>query len=298
MPAYNRPDTLARAIECMLLQSYRDFALVIVDDHPSPKVAAVVERYAGVDSRITYEANPERRGMIGNWRLAFERCRGIAPASELFAWVSDHDVWHPRWLEVLVGEFDANPELVLAYPQTLRMLEGGEVRLVERGFETVGLRSRIERLRHSARHLMAGDMIYGLMRTSALVRAGVFRPVILPDRQVLLALSLFGPVRQVPEKLWYREVVRTYSHRRQRRLFFPGGAPLYVFVPSALQHAAVLGWDLSVRRVVPEIGRLAGVGYAAMQLWYTMLQVVLWGEWGWRWRRWRQDERERIARGA
>jgi glycosyltransferase involved in cell wall biosynthesis len=297
MPAYNRPDTLARALECLLLQTYRDFALVIVDDYPSSKVAAIVESYARQDPRITYEANPERLGMIGNWRLAFERCRAVAPESEFFAWVSDHDIWHPRWLEVLIGEFDANPDLVLACPGSLRMLDGGDVRMVERVFETVGIRTPLQRLRHASRHLMAGDMIYGLMRTSALARAGVFRPVIGPDRQVLLTLSLFGQMRQVPEILWYREVVRAYSRSRQRKVFFPRGAPVYLIVPSAVQHAAVLAWDLTVRGVgQPGIGRLAGIGYAAAQLWGAMLRTLLWGEWMFRWRRWRQNERERVER--
>ena len=35
MPVYNRPDTLARALESLLSQTYRDFAVVIVDDAPA-----------------------------------------------------------------------------------------------------------------------------------------------------------------------------------------------------------------------------------------------------------------------
>jgi hypothetical protein len=120
-------------------------------------------------------------------------------------------------------------------------------------------------------------MIYGLMRAKALAAAGVFRPVITPDRQVLLALSLFGQVRQVPEVLWYREILREFDIERQREVFFPDGAPFYVYLPSHLQHFGVLLWDFGIRgRGAPAFGRLAGVRYALTQLWWsTVRQTVL-----------------------
>ena len=90
MPAYNRPDTLPRVLESLLSQTSRDFALVIVDDAPSPRVREIVDSYAGYGVQITYEPNPVRLGMIGNWRKAFTRARELYPNSEYFAWVSDH----------------------------------------------------------------------------------------------------------------------------------------------------------------------------------------------------------------
>jgi hypothetical protein len=84
---------------------------------------------------------------------------------------------------------------------------------------------------------------------------------------VLLALSLFGQVRQVPEVLWYREIVREFDAERQRQVFFPNGAPLYVYLPSHLQHCATLLWDFAIcGRGKPLFGRLAGVAYAIVQL--------------------------------
>src|SRR5687768_18276506 len=103
MAAYQRTDTLAQVLESLLSQTYRDFAIVIVDDRPTPEVRAIVDTYARLHPRITYEPNPVRLGMIGNWKKAFERSREVHPGSEFFAWVSDHDFWHPRWLEVLVA---------------------------------------------------------------------------------------------------------------------------------------------------------------------------------------------------
>ncbi len=266
MPAYNRPDSLPETLESILGQTCREFALVIVDDSPSDASAKVVETYAGLDPRISYERNPVRLGMIGNWRKCFERARERYPDSEYFAWVSDHDVWHPRWLEVLVATLDAHPEVALAYPITLRTYEERGPK-INRTFDTFGVASAHDRLRQCSLRMVAGNMIYGLFRAKTLAQAGVFRAVLLPDRQVLLELSLLGQFKCVHELLWYREIAREFSFKRQRAAFFPGGVPLYTYLPAHLTHFAILIWDLAVRgRGRPAVGRLAGLRGAGVQL--------------------------------
>ena len=273
MPAFNRPDAIRRALESLLTQTYREFALVVVDDSPASGAAAIVAEYTAEDSRLTYEANPARLGMIGNWRHAFARARALHPHAEFFAWVSDHDVWHPHWLQELVGLLDREPDVVVAYPQSLRMLDD-DARIVDRGFDSGGLASPSRRLRAAASRMLAGDLIYGLMRADALAAAGVFRPVVTPDRQVLLALSLLGPFRQVREVLWYREFVR-FGLERQRHTLFPSAAPLYTRLPSHVQHSAMLFLDFAVRgRGRPAIGRVAALRHVMMQLyWSTVRQM-------------------------
>jgi glycosyltransferase involved in cell wall biosynthesis len=272
MPAYKRPDALARSLESLLSQTYSDFALVVVHDGPSPEVAAIVERYARDYPRISYEENATRLGMVGNWRKVFERGRALYPDARYFAWVSDHDLWHSRWLQELVSVLDKQPDVVVAYAENMRMMTD-TAKLTDKVFETYGVTSRSERLFLSARYMLSGDMIYGLMRADALQAAGVFRRVVTPDRQVLLALSLFGQARQVAEVLWYREVLRVFDLERQRKVFFPDGAPLYTYVSSHVQHCATLLWDFAVQgRGRPAFGRFAAVRYAAIQLWASFVR--------------------------
>ena len=225
MPAYHRPDTMARTLESLLSQTYKDFAVVITDDRPSPEVQAIVETYRALDDRIQYEANPSRLGMIENWRRAFERSRARCPHSKYFAWVSDHDILHPRWLEALVAALDAHPQVVLAYPGIMRIYKQERRRKSDMG-DTVGVVSRTRRLETALTLTTAGNAIYGLFRADALRRAGVFRPVLAPDRQVLCEMAALGQFTQVQEPLWYREVARAFSYGRQRAMFFPGRSPL------------------------------------------------------------------------
>jgi glycosyltransferase involved in cell wall biosynthesis len=295
MPAYNRPDVLPRTLESLLSQTYRDFALVIVDDCPSREVSAIVETYARAYPRVTYEANSTRLGMVGNWRKVFERGRQMYPRSEYFAWVSDHDVWHARWLQEMVAVLDTHPAVVLAYPESLRMVTDG-ARMTKRAFETAGIEGRGIRMRLSARHMLSGEMIYGLIRADALEAAGVFRHVVTPDRQVLLALSLLGQVKQVREVLWYREFLRVFDVARQRDVFFPGGAPLYIYLPSHLQHFATLVWDFAIRgRGRPGFGRFAALWYAAVQLWFSSVRDLVRPKSKWRLAIARHDPRRWLA---
>lgn len=270
LPAYNRPDTLARTLESLLTQTYTDFAIVIVDDDPTPEVETIVRKYASADSRIVYEPNATRLGMIGNWLRAFERATALFPQAEYFAWGSDHDVWHPRWLEVLVATLDGNSRLVLAYPRSVRMYPR-ERRRMPGLFETSGVANGGERLRRTARLAAAGNCIYGLFRTKALAAAGVFRPVLMPDMEILLRLSLLGEFAYVPEMLWYREIAAGFtgfSLARQRRMLFAGRVPLYAYLPPNVQHFGLLLRDVVLRGRGP-VGRLTGMKYAVQQLWLS-----------------------------
>jgi glycosyltransferase involved in cell wall biosynthesis len=282
LPAFNRPDTLRRTLESLLSQSRRDFAIVIADDGDSPEAAAVVAEYAGDHPLLHYERNASRLGMVGNWRKVFSRGRALYPQSEFFAWVSDHDVWHPRWLEVLVGALDANPGAVMAYPQMQRMFPT-ERRPVERLFSTAGVTAPLARLRAATWQMTAGNCIYGLFRARALAQVGVFRGVLMPDREVLLALCALGEFVHVPQVLWYREVAGVFSYSRQRQMFFPDRVPLHTYLPANVQHCGLLFWDFAVRgRGRPAIGRAAGAVYAVMQLLYSVLRETMREDADWR----------------
>ena len=282
LPAFARPDSLPRALESLLSQTYQDFALVVVDDAPDAQVAPIVDRYARDYPRITYAANPARLGMVGNWRKVFEEGRARYPGSDYFAWVSDHDVWHPRWLEVLAGALDARPGAVMAYPQMQRVFPT-ERRPVERLFSTAGVATPLARLRAATSQMTAGNCIYGLFRARALEQVGVFRGVLMPDREVLLALCALGEFVHVPQVLWYREVAGVFSYSRQRQMFFPDRVPLHTYLPANVQHCALLFWDFAVRgRGRPALGRAAGAVYAVMQLVYSIRRETLRDDADWR----------------
>ena len=265
---YNRATYLRQTLDSLLSQTYPNFRLVLVDDASSDGTEEICREYAARDSRVRYVRHPERQGMIGTWRDAFEAATADADA-RYFAWASDHDLWEPRWLETLVGEMEADPSLVLAYPYTRRIGPAGELLdKPPRLFETRGLHDLDERWPFVCReHVASGDMVYGLMRVDAVRAAGVFRDVMCPDRLLMAELALQGEFRQVPEPLWARrQFENSSSVERQRTSLFAGRAPAGGRLPPWLQHARAL-WQVYVAPVTDPVQRRAAsrrvVHYAA-----------------------------------
>jgi glycosyltransferase involved in cell wall biosynthesis len=243
LAAFNGERHVAEAIESLLTQTRSDLAVIVVDDCSSDRTGEIVRRYAGLDPRVVYVRNERQLGLVRNWRRAFDVAGERFPAAPFFAWASDHDVWHPRWLELLGAELEQHAEAVLAYPFTVRIDDhGSEYPTRPHQFDTAGVRDPQSRLRRTTRELAAaGAAIYGLGRRAAMERCGAFPLVVLPDRLYLARLALEGEFRQVPRRLWFRRfrdrVVMSAS--RQRRASFPEAVPWWAYLPWPLTQAVL-----------------------------------------------------------
>lgn len=268
LPTFNREGLLGVALESLLAQSEPDLRIIVIDDRSEDGTAEVARTAAQRDARVEVHVNDRRLGMLGNTRQAFALPRRLHPGAEFWALGSDHDVWHPRWLETLVALLDAHPAVVLAYPITERIDAHG-VSYPRRKpgwrFETRMVRDPRERLRRSFRGMVAGDMIYGLFRAEVLDRVGSYRGVLVPDRLLLSEVALRGEFAQAPEVLWSRRFRGLAELDRQRKAFWPDGdAPAYVRLPWWQVHAGLFAWEYAVRGKGADVGlgRAAGARLA------------------------------------
>jgi len=271
MTLYNNARHLAEAIDSVLAQTFTDFRLFLLDDASADETEAIAREYAAKDPRIVYWRHASRRAMIATWREVAERAMAECPAAPYFAWVSDHDRWHPRWLERMVAELDADASAVLAYPITRRMTpDGQELDKGPRLFDTASQADLYERWAHfCAEGVGAGDMVYGLIYVEALRRAGVFRTVLRPDRLLVAELTLYGRIRQVPEVLWYRRQSSATSVERQHHtLVLPGEEPKWFSAPPWWQHTVAL-WREYARPEPPPL-RLSRAEWRGMLLRYQL----------------------------
>ncbi|MEC4817783.1 MAG: glycosyltransferase family 2 protein [Scytonema sp. PMC 1069.18] len=108
IPTYNRSDYLRLAIESAINQTYKNIEIIISDDGSVDNTQELVESFQ--DSRIRYRCNPKNLGIALNVIGAFQAARGKYVAS-----LNDDDVWNEDFLEKLVPQLDANPNLVLAF---------------------------------------------------------------------------------------------------------------------------------------------------------------------------------------
>jgi len=255
MTLYNRASHLREAMDSLLGQTDGDFVLVLLDDASTDGTEAIAREYQERDSRVRYFRHETRKAMVATWHEVVDIARRECPSAIYFAWASDHDRWHPRWLERLRAELDADPQAVLAYPITRRIApDGVELDKGPRLFDTAGVRDHANRWKHMCHEgIGAGDMVYGLMRIDAFVKAGVFRRVLRPDRLLITEMTLYGTFRQVPEVLWFRREFEGTSVGRQRlSLVLAGDEPKWFGAPPWFQHSVAL-WNVYARPEHPPL---------------------------------------------
>lgn len=111
IPNYCHAPYLARRIESVLGQSYRDIEVIVLDDCSTDGSREVIERYR-TDPRVTHVVyNEVNSGSpFVQWRRGFELARGK------YIWIAESDDFsHPAFLERCVEQLEAHPECVAAH---------------------------------------------------------------------------------------------------------------------------------------------------------------------------------------
>jgi len=110
IPTFRGAAYLRATIDSVLLQTFADFELVIVDDNSPDETEAIVCGYA--DRRIRYLRNSRNLGPQGNWNRCREEARG-----RYFKLMPQDDLLEANCLarQVAVFEQDAQQRLALVF---------------------------------------------------------------------------------------------------------------------------------------------------------------------------------------
>ena len=120
MPVYNTEAFLAESIESVLIQTYRWWELLIVDDCSTDGSASVIKAFTEKDSRIKYLKTDVHSGSP-----ALPRNIGIEHAQGRYmAFLDSDDVWLSDKLEKQVGLFEDSRTAVV-YCDYERIAEDG-----------------------------------------------------------------------------------------------------------------------------------------------------------------------------
>ena len=118
IPTYNYAHFLPEAIQSVLDQTCRDFALFVVDDGSMDNTREVVARFG---PRVNY-IYQENKGYSAARNVGIMLSQG-----EVVAFLDADDLWLPEKLEVQVAYLDSHPEVSVVYSHFLNIDEDGNV---------------------------------------------------------------------------------------------------------------------------------------------------------------------------
>lgn len=111
MPVYNHVRYLRAALESIVSQEYKDWELVIVDDHSNDGCGEIADEFAALDPRITVRHREVNGGGAG---LALNDGFRLVTGEYETWWASDN-VMYPEALGTLVAYLDTHPDVDYVY---------------------------------------------------------------------------------------------------------------------------------------------------------------------------------------
>lgn len=117
IPVYNRILPLERALESIQQQTFKDFDVIVVDDHSTDDIQSVVQKFGFSCLKS-----------IGKG-VSAARNTGIRPSqSEFIAFLDSDDEWLPNKLEKQIQYLLSNPESSIVHTNEIWIRDGQQVK--------------------------------------------------------------------------------------------------------------------------------------------------------------------------
>jgi glycosyltransferase involved in cell wall biosynthesis len=97
LPVFNGERYISQAIDSILIQTFKDFELIISDNASTDRTEQICQEYVKKDSRIKYHKNERNIGGPNNYNLLVKLASG-----KYFKWAAHDDVLEPTYLEKLL----------------------------------------------------------------------------------------------------------------------------------------------------------------------------------------------------
>ena len=118
IPTYNRAGIIEEAVDSVLVQDYKDFELIVVDDGSMDNTSEVLATY-GDDIRVLFQEN---KG------VSAARNRGISEAAgKLIAFLDSDDLWMPQKLTTQVEFFRQRLDALICQTEEVWVRNGVRV---------------------------------------------------------------------------------------------------------------------------------------------------------------------------
>lgn len=100
-PSYNSSNYILKTIESVLIQTYEDWELIIVDDCSTDSSCEIIQSFIDSDSRIKLIKQDQNGGAAAARNTGIEHAKG-----QFIAFLDSDDYWHPEKLEKQLKYFE------------------------------------------------------------------------------------------------------------------------------------------------------------------------------------------------
>jgi glycosyltransferase involved in cell wall biosynthesis len=220
-PTYNGAATVERALASLLAQTYRNYEIIISDDHSTDNTLSICERVAARDPKVRFVRPEHNLGSEDNMRFVLAQLTG-----KYFVWACQDDYWEPEFLECLVNPLEKRPTAVCAQGWVRWFSEDGsrkvDLRLFGRDLPETHSRLSLAMsiaMRYSREgqfKLKNNIFMHGMWRRDAFAAAIVAHGKhFSAERQILTQAALAGDFIFVDKLIFHKQFYDVELHERR-----------------------------------------------------------------------------------
>jgi len=111
MPVFNGASYIEAAIRSLLAQKFKNFELIIADNHSTDETFTIIKKYAKKDIRLKYFRHSKNEGGLYNFEYVKNKAQG-----EYFMWAAHDDVWKEDHLSLAVKSLKSDHKVAFVFP--------------------------------------------------------------------------------------------------------------------------------------------------------------------------------------
>jgi glycosyltransferase involved in cell wall biosynthesis len=217
LPVYNGEESIDRAIESILGQTYSNLEIIISNNGSKDRTQEILKRYQECDARIKVFNSAINRGSIWNFNKVFHESTG-----KYFMWAPHDDHHDSRFVATCVRAMEKAEHAALCAPNMqMTNASSNEVIWISSMDSFKDKNSLKSRYRETLRNFPAISF-YGLYRRSLLEKTKLLSNVMGGDLLMIHELSILGPFIGCPELLFTRQGRQKWNSVNQDYMTFFG----------------------------------------------------------------------------
>ncbi len=205
LPIYNEIKYIEETLDSILVQSFKFYELVIVDNNSNDGTFELLKKYSEKDKRIKLFRNEKNYGQVENYNKAFNLSTG-----DYFSWFGAHDLYDRNYLKLLVAKIQQNSKTSLVFSNVAHIDK--ENKILDKKKNTGFKLKKSKLVRNLIMPLIikgSGDMVYGIFKSKDLRKTTLFsKKVLNPDYLLITQISSYGEIDKVEDPLRKRRYFR------------------------------------------------------------------------------------------